>query len=260
MKKTIIVTSIIGLLIASIAVLFGAVFCLRNQNVTFLDADIVYEKQDIISAGGLKSGEPIFMIDKDNAISKIESAFPDIKVLQIITTDVTSIDIRICSRYATYYVENNDNIYYILDEELKVLEIVGEEPINLIKINKSIDGDYIAGDFVMTDLSALMTEMYKAVYTTKLPETSVGKQAHIDMCAEVANVSFDKGYTLSGEYDRLIITLRSGVIIDIGRPDTDLENKMNICFTAIEENSYTKGRVRVYYNRDNNEKYEYFMN
>ncbi len=263
MKKTIIATSIITIFIALIAVLFGAVFCLRNQCVTFLDEDIAYTKAEILSASQLKNGEPIFMIDKDKAISNIESAYPNIKVVQISTTDLMSIDIRVRTRYSTYYLENESeegNTYYVLDEGLKVLDIVGDEPIDLIKINHTIEGAYAKGDFVMDDESDLMANLYRSVYTTALPETSTGKQAHLDICALITSVSFDKGYTLSGDYDRIIITLRSGVILDIGRPNSDLENKMNKCFSAIEQCSYTNGRVRIYYNQDNVELFEYFEN
>lgn len=252
MKKTIIISSVLIGIIGLIAILFGFVFCLRDQRVIVVGEDINYSTEDIISTAGLKTGSPIFMLDKATAIDKIETEFINIKVIQIVTTSPFSVDIRVCSRYKTYYVEYGDD-YYALDEELKVLDVVDEEPLELIKLNIDIEKVYREGDFILSTNASLMNSLYEGIYTTTLE--SEGRQSHLDMCELVESISFDKDYTLTGEYSRLIITLRSGVILDIGKPDTELERKLNICFTYMEENAIASGRLRAYYDANDNESF-----
>jgi len=263
MKKTIIISSVIISIFALIAVLFSAVFCLREQSVTFIDKDIIYTKEAIVSAGGLQNGESIFMLDKDKAIENIESAFPEIKVVQITTLDLMSIDIRVKLRYRTYYVEKSldeGSVYCVLDEELKILDIVSTEPTDLIAIDGTLIEDVEKGDFVLLEHQEVLKNLYISIYTTKL--TSEGEQSHIDMCGLVDSVSFDTGYTLSGEYDRLIIKTRFGIQFDIGEPASNLEYKINVCFSSLsnEDIDDTSGVIRVYYDADGIEHFGYFAN
>ena len=126
-------------LATTIAVLFGAVFCLKNQSVKVVDGStLTVDDNEIILTADFKRGESIFLIDKNKAIDNIESKYPHLKVVQIKTTGITSIEICVRTRYEMYYTQANEK-YYIFDEDLKVLEIIEEisnenEPKHLTKI------------------------------------------------------------------------------------------------------------------------------
>ena len=148
-KKSIITLSIIGFIIALIGILFGAVFRLLSQKVTVPKLQIVeVSKKDIISAAGLKNGQSIFMIDKQKAIDNVEKKFPNIKVIEINTTSLTEINIRVRTRYEMFYAEF-ENKYFIMDEDLKVLNILeknlesgtSNEPKHLINIESDLNID-----------------------------------------------------------------------------------------------------------------------
>ncbi len=256
MKKTLIVSTLMVTLIALISVLFSVVFCLRQQSVTFLDEDITYSPEEIVAMAGFKNGESIFMLDKDRAIDNIESKFPNLKVVQISTNSLTKIDIRVKKRHKLFYIQSQDQ-YYILDEDLKVLDIYTNQP-NLIKVNDEITADHNKGDFILDDKSNTMANLFVAVYTTMLE--SEGADAYAEMVSKISEISFDKGYTLDGEYERVIITLDSGIKFDIGRPNINLQNKLNICYHAMltDDVDDTTGIVRVYYDADGTEHFGYF--
>ncbi|MBR2970075.1 MAG: FtsQ-type POTRA domain-containing protein [Clostridia bacterium] len=258
MKKTIIASTLLITFIALITVLFSVVFCLRQQSVTFLDQNITYSKDEILSTAGLKNGESIFMIDKDKAIENIESTYPDLKVVHISTTSLTKIDIRVKKRHELFYIQS-ENKYYILDQDLKVLDILSSEP-SLIKIDLEYSKAHKKGDFILTDKASITADLFVAVYTTMLE--SEGADAYNEMGAKIEKISFSTAHILTGEYGRIIITLKSGIQFDIGRPNINLQNKLNICYHAMltDDVDDTTGIVRIYYDADGTEHFGYFTN
>ncbi|MFQ6752190.1 MAG: cell division protein FtsQ/DivIB [Clostridia bacterium] len=244
--------------IALIAILFSVVFCLRSQHVTFLNEDISYSAEEIVSTAGLKNGKSIFMLDKDRAIDNIESKFPDLKVVQISTNSLTKIDIRVKKRHELFYIQSGEQ-YYILDEDLKVMDISSDLPA-LIKLDIEISEQVKKGEFIFADKKDITSDLFVAVYTTMLE--SEGSDAYAEMIGKIGELSFVKGYTLDGEYDRVIITLKSGIKFDIGRPDINLQYKLNVCYQAMltDDVDDTVGIVRVYYNADGSEHFGYFEN
>ena len=117
-------------------VLFGFVFVLKKQSVEYID-DVKISQENIIKAAGLENGKSTLLIDKESAIKNIEEAYPQIKVIQIETISLFEIKIAVKTRYELYYVSLN-NKHYILDEDLKVLNIVEQEPLHLIKITNDL--------------------------------------------------------------------------------------------------------------------------
>lgn len=256
MKKTIIASTLLITFITLIAILFSVVFCLRQQSVTFLDENIAYSEVEILSSAGLKNGESIFMIDKDKAIANIESIYPDLKVVQISTTSLTKIDIRVKKRHELFYIQS-ENKYYTLDQDLKVLDILSNEP-SLIKIDLEYSKVQKKGDFILIDKANITADLFVAVYTTMLE--SEGADAYIEMTDKIEKISFDIAHTLSGEYDRIIIALKSGIQFDIGRPNENLQHKINVCYQTMitDDVNDSSGVIRVYYDADGTEHFGYF--
>lgn len=269
-KGKIITFSIIGLIIVLTTILFSAVFRLKKQTVV-ASADVTYSSEDILKAADLKRGQSIFLIDKESAINKIEAKFADIKVIQIKTTSLTEIEIKVRKRYETYYVKNLGS-FYVLDQDLKVLNIVEEsddadilEQIanieNLVqiktKLNK-LDINTRVADFVGSSSQQNMSyNLFSAVYSTKIPTTITGAQAYTEFCNLIQEISFDVGYTASGQvYDRLIVKTKQGMSFDIGKATNDLKRKINLCFAAMNSDEIadkTIGTITITYDENGKE-------
>ena len=248
-------------------ILFSAVFRLRKQNVAVVGEEISYSNEEIVKAAELKSGQSIFLIDKNKAIKNIESKFADLKVIQIKTTGVTEIEIKVRKRYETYYIKNLGS-YFVLDQDLKVLRVVPDSETeqianieNLVQIKtklNDLDINTKVADFVGSSAQSNMSyNLFSAVYTTQMPEKETGAVAHTKFCTLIEEISFDKGYTADGQsYDRLIIKTKQGMSFDIGQATKELERKINLCFTAMESDQIadkTKGTITIAYDENNKE-------
>lgn len=265
-KGKIITFSIIGFIIVLNTILFGAVFRLRKQNVV-IGEDITYTSKEIVDAAGLKNGKSIFLIDKDKAISNIEAKYADLKVVQIKTTSVTEIEIKVRKRYETYYIKNLGN-YYILDQDLKVLEIFTDEETekvtqadSLVQIKTKLhglDAETKLADFIGNSHQQNMCyNLFAAVYTTQMPEKETGSAAHLKFASILEEISFDTGYTASGEsYNRLIVKTKLGMKFDIGKATNEMERKINLCFTAMNNEQITDktiGTITIAYDEQGKE-------
>ena len=249
-KGKIITFSIISFIVLLNIILFGFVFRLRKQQVITNDANINSEK--IIEAASLKEGKSIFLLDKQTAISNIEKAFANVKVVHIKTINLTTIQFVLRARYPLYYAQNS-NEFYILDEELKVLEIVNTEPSNLIKIDTAINfTDASVSSFVGTEQQKnmvynLFSSVYEAVIETK------GKQARDDVSKLIKSIN------ISNE-NRLIALTSYGVKLDIEKPLNDFTRKINICFTYInskindgKQTELENATIKIFYDAEGKE-------
>ncbi len=274
-KRAIIISIIISVLIL-LFVLLGAIFCVRQQDVVFIGdrsantLDITNDQ--LIESAGIKNGRSIFTIDKDGAIANIEHTYPYIKVIQINTVSPMRIEICVRERVEMFYAENiSRDKYYILDEEMKVLRIDTELPTGLSQIIPhllgdeakesilGISGNTVAGDFLSNEHYRDLTyNTFVAIYKTVMID---GKYLdRDDIKGLIIDLQFGTGYTEYGSYDRVIMSTNLGFTIDIGKPDADLERKVNTCFSAIGplvEAGKSNGSIRVfYYVNDNGEELE----
>lgn len=254
MKKKIILISIVSGLLILLALLFGVVFCLYNQTVEVVGENLNVSNEKIVEYANLKQGQSIFALDKEKAISNIEEKEPYIKVIQIKTVNLNSIKIVVRKRVETYYCQVNDNFYYF-DEELKVLKISTETPVGLIKVDNDLlelENKQVC-DFVSGKLSKSLA--YNAfVALMSVCQEDVDGQAEYysreQVCDFIENISIEKGYTLDCPYNRLVLTTSYGVKFDIGKPEDDLTNKMNMCFSAmqnLDEEKKISGRIKISY-------------
>ncbi|HJD06040.1 MAG TPA: FtsQ-type POTRA domain-containing protein [Candidatus Onthoplasma faecipullorum] len=275
--KIAIISTVVGIL-AIIAILFGVVFCLRREEVVVVgnEANIEISSDAIINSAGLKHGTSIFMLDKDTAINNIEKEFPYIKVIQIKTVSVIKVEIHVRSRVETFYVQNQ-NKYYILDEELKVLRILEtgideniEETLNnLIVLNLSdlgITSNTVAADFLSTEYyRQVINDLYGALYSTAMLDLDSDGQteylSRADIIDVIDSVEFDVGYSLDEAYTRVILNLNNGFKIDIGKPEENLSYKVNVCFSAynkLSEEQKATGSIKYYYTAEGEAKAGYF--
>ena len=277
----IISSSILIAIVLILAILFGAVFRVRQQVVVFSnDYDwLASSESRIVTASGLKNGTSIFGVDKEKITQNIEATYPYVRVTQIRIKNATTIEYRINRRFETFYVADSGK-FYVLDEYLKVLDILpnenrSDEPTNLIKINSTELGitgntqvcDFIGNDFYQNVIKNTYISMCKTVYKMD-EEGNVVMDEHnypiylerADVCNLITDISFGIDHTLSSTYERLILTTKYGVKIDIGKPQTDLQDKINACFATIpvlEKDKYAnttiyKGTIQYNYDKDAN--------
>jgi len=265
-KGKIITLSIIGFIIVLTTILFSAVFRLRKQ-IVVASADVTYSSEEIVKSAELKRGQSIFLIDKKTAISKIEAKFADLKVIQIKTTSLTEIEIKVRKRYPAFYIKNLGS-YYVLDQDLKVLNIVAdseaEHIVNIEKLVKistkpqNLNVETKVADFLGSESEQNMSyNLFSAVYSTKIPTTITGNEAYTEFCNLIEEISFDIGYTANGQtYDRLIVKTKQGMSFDIGKATSDLTRKINLCFTAMESEEIadkTIGTITISYDETGKE-------
>ena len=233
--------------------MFSFVFCVRKQTVNYVNEMSITE-QEILNVANIKNGKPILLLNKEEAMQNLEKHYPNIKVVQIKTISLTEIEIVVRERFSLYYIQANEK-FYVLDEELKILNIVEEEPTNLIKLTSKIDinKETEKAEFIGTEEEQLLHyELFVSVYSAVL--SSEDKQARVDMANLIASVNL--------ENDKLIIKTRDEVSLEIVKPNTDLTKKINICFAAIKElppEQKSKATIKILYNAQGTE-YKGYVN
>lgn len=261
-KKSLIALLIILFLTTLTAVLFGFVFCVRNQSVNVVDKTILLvDNNEIIKTAGIDNGTSIFLIDKQDAINKIEAKYPHIKVVQIKTTNLTSIEICVRTRYEMYFTEANGK-YYILDEDLKVLNIKDmvstEEPKDLIKIKSEeieIQASTKLCDFVGTAHQQQVTyQLFVAMYSSVYKQDGENKVylTREDIKAALNEVDFE----YHNSYSRILVKTSYGVELDIENPENNTTEKINLCFSTIDHfislgnNNEKSGTIKIFFDEN----------
>ena len=273
-KKLVTIISILfGIIVLNI-VMFGFIFRLKNQKVVVVGGcEISIQESEIIEIANIKNNSSTFLIDKDKATENIELNFPDIKVIQIKTTGIQSIEFVLRARHATYFIENYTS-YYILDEELKVLKVIQKldnpnyNSGNLIRIESdeiTISSFVKAGNFIGTEVQQQIYESFHneilnvAIKQVDNEEKYFERQDVLDF---VTAVKYEK----LNSYDKIVVKTSDGVKLDIENPSENISNKINICFSLIkkfkiedanknsEEQRFKNGIIKIYYDLEDNYK------
>ncbi len=264
-KAKIVLISLLVSILALMAILFGVVFRVKKQVVKAAGEDKEYclsISKEIQKSAGIKKNSPIFMLNKEKAITKIEKAHHYIKVVQIKTISPIKIEIKVRKRFEMFYIESN-NKYYILDEDLKVLKITDIKP-SLIQLNipkLSITSDTEEGEFVGTKQSRkTIYNLFIALYEDALMDREQIKSF-------ISNINFETGYATTGEakFNRIILQTNMGVKMDIYKPEQNLKDKINKCFSLYNDDEFTEefkteGRIKVFLNGKGEEEIGYFKN
>ena len=160
-----------------------------------------------------------------------------------------------------FYVDINDK-YYVLDEDLKVLNVLdktSEEPSGLIKIetdNINISSTTMKCDFVGTKAQQKAIYNLFVAMTTVVTEGNGIDEAYLsreDMKNRLKSIKFEK----IGAINKLAISTSYGVELDIENPQSEMQKKINICFSAIKQfvedanDKEKSGTIKIYYNENN---------
>ncbi len=250
-KRAIIISSCVVLaIIGLVAIMFGLVFRVRSISVSVSD-NFMYAGQTeaIIDLTGIEKGDSVFGFNRDKIKSKVERAYPYAKLKSINVIGFSKVRINMINREGFYYVNENDK-YYIVDEDCKVLEVVTDSSIASNYINATevfnVGQEVEAGDFLNNDYSKICTELYKALYTDAMLNIGEDKNAdgvldekyldRQDMLDIITQIKFNTLYDLDGEVSELEINTSSenyGVTIKIVAPNKKLDKKINMAFSAL---------------------------
>ena len=131
-KRAVIITASILLgLIATLTILFGMVF--RVKNIDFVYGDNFYYKQqisDILKSSKLNKNDSIFSVKHNKIINNIELEYPYARVEGVNIKSFTNITIKLSNRIPLYYFVENEQCF-ILDEDCKVLEKISVQNFNI---------------------------------------------------------------------------------------------------------------------------------
>ncbi len=129
-KRLIILTSLISVVLL-IVILSSTLFTLKTVDVEFRTANNKYLNEtqidQIVSSGQFPMKKNIFFANLDKSINLIEKNNPYVKVINIERKFPSSATINIVERAPAVKVYKSANQCYILDEELKILNIVNNE-------------------------------------------------------------------------------------------------------------------------------------
>lgn len=160
-KKWIISLSTIGIVIITVVILSFTLFTMQNISIDYRTSlKYEYNDDEIIASSLLPKGKNIMFLKKQPYIDNIEKAYPYLEVINIETAFPSKLIIHVRERQPFYAVKNEEK-YMLLDQSLKVLEVVDEfssTQTNAILLPFSIGGE--AGDFLELDYLA---DFYDAV-------------------------------------------------------------------------------------------------
>ena len=275
-RAVIITTSVLVGLVSIFTILFGVVFRIREINVV-CGEDFCYKTQvgDIVNTSKLQKNDSIFSINRNKIADNIEKAYPYARVDGVNITSFTDVNIKLSNREPLYYVVE-EAVYYILDEDCKVLEITNDSvrASKYIRLNDvfSMGENVQVGNFLEGSYAEVCNGLYTAMYTNAM--LNIGEDAdqdgdldakyleRADMCEVISSVRFEQVEELHGKVDRLIITTSYGVSLSIIEPTNNLDYKINMVFSALRtlieqdnENltdNATKGSIVVRYSYDDN--------
>ena len=263
-RSVIITTSILVGIMMIFTILFGVVFCAWNIDLVYQD-DFVYKNQtaEILNASKLKKGSSIFSVDRKQIASNIETAYPNLRAT-VNLTGLNRVKISLSNRTPLYYFVQ-ESVYYVLDEDCKILEVttnsaVADKYIRL-ENNFSATENTCAGQFVGGRYSSICSGLFKVMYMY------LGEDANNDgvldsptitrddMRDVIASVRFGKVNDLHGEVDKITLLTTYGVKINITDPQSNFGIKANKAFSALRtlsDANKTGGNINVIYDYDQN--------
>lgn len=148
-KKRLFLIVLVSILFVFVFLLGSPIFKLQNveikffndnNQVIFIKDNLVFNNKQkinkIISSGKFDYGNSLFLINKENYVSRLDKNNPYLKLIKISSVFPNKIIVYARERKPVFYI-SNDNDYFLLDREFKILEITqnNEKTKNLIYIS-----------------------------------------------------------------------------------------------------------------------------
>ncbi len=192
-KKFWLTFSIICTCIVCVLVIFSLAFRLKTVDVEIRARAVGSQSKlpdgiinKVLASGEFKTGKNILFYNTADNVKKIEKANPYVKVEQVIKYFPNKLRVYISERTMKYRVQDTqEEFWYILDEDFKVLEIVNFDYISdyvdkTFEIsNKNLNISSKVGDFVDNNqIKVLAMQIAEGIYgRTK----DIGKVSLVEM-------------------------------------------------------------------------------
>ena len=270
-RAVIITTSVIVGIVAILTILFGVVFRVRDIKVVSAE-DFYYKAQigEVVTSSNLKKNTSIFNVNRAKIINNIEQNYPYARA-NVNISGLTSVKITLTNRKPLYYFVQ-EAVYYILDEDCKILEVTTDSSlaVDYIKLDSVFNASAStqAGQFLDNKYTKVCNNLYKALYSNAMIEVENNgtfEQKYLDradMCQLIKSLKFSQQDELNGRVDKLHLTTSYGVAITIIEPQSELEHKVNMAFSAFRSlqqrdrqnstNLLSSGSINVIYTYDDN--------
>ena len=196
--------------LASAAVIF---FKIGSITVT---GETVYTSEEIIEASGLEKGESMYLFNKFKAISSIASSCPYIDEIRIRRALPDGIEIIVtpCTAAAVIY---SDFVYYIIDENGKILENAGRnQPENMAVVSE--------GELKNPQVGK--TAVFSAEESSKALFSVLNTAKNSGILSDISSIDITKIYDIKFEY-------LGRFTVELGTAD-DIERKFKFVSAIID--------------------------
>ena len=166
---------------------------LFNVNSIKVDGNKNVETNEIINRSGLKTGQNIFDIKKSQRIKAINS-IAGIKSSDIKFFPMRSTKIEVVERKPVFQIENYTN-YYIIDEDLRIIDILNKPMQNLKDLTGVKLENYELGDYLY------IKNKNKKEFLIKLIKDD-------ELFSEISDVIFSK--------EGLKLETKDGIMVELG--------------------------------------------
>lgn len=173
-KRLIIILSVL-VFITVLIVINSTLFTLQNVSINWLtETNILKSVKEYEITDKVTRGQSIFLVKKDDIKSKLEKAYPYLRVVSIETKFPNKIVIHSAERESLYAIKISDNEFALVDDLGKVLQTkitsryfegtnadLGAKPIRInfenkpIKSEDFVDGEQVSLSFVVDLITTL---------------------------------------------------------------------------------------------------------
>lgn len=92
----------------------------HNQTTIFAEEG---KREEVIGSANINTRVPIFSLNKKNIMQNLEQNNPYLKIINIETIFPNKLVIHCAEREEMFCIKSNNDLYYVCDEELKILNI-----------------------------------------------------------------------------------------------------------------------------------------
>lgn len=254
-NKVIKISLIIFASLVLVIILTSAIFALKNVSVDFVGQvdRLSGQEQNILDSANFKMGSNVLFIKKNYYVGKIEEQNPYAKVY-IETKFPNSLIVHCSERVETFAVKLLDNSFAIIDEELKVLDVVNHFE-NTTNNAILLDGlgeisPIQAGKTLKLNqrLAMLISDTFNSLREWQLSVDVLKNKV------EQVTIDFERE-------NQVLVKMRSGVKIQIKDANILCSDKFNMAFSAYESDAkyQSSGTLEVRIT-ESNEMRIYFYN
>lgn len=259
-KGLIILFGAIGLLLLCVILSF-TLFRVHSVKLEFQNETDIFaseeSKDKVIKSSGISYSTPIFGVNKTQMVQNLEKENPYIKVVNIETVFPNRLVVHCAQREETFAIKIGEMLYYIVDDELKILDIKRQSDY----ISSNINASLLSGATVLNPSADKGEFLHlgdgeEDVISDLMVAFAYNNKTISDFKAMIKNVDISYGndfYTTLKTEINLNLTTFDDFEIDLLIARSNLVQKINIMLSLVPTayNYYSSNKLIIYINPDN---------